>query len=77
MNGRVFSRMFGIAVFSTCFLNLFLPAAARYHWSALIFVRVLQGLLEVRKQASIQGDDVFLDYCVENFCDSGEEEINF
>ncbi|XP_076809015.1 vesicular glutamate transporter 1-like isoform X1 [Clavelina lepadiformis] len=40
------NRMFGFAVLTTCTLNLFLPAAARLHWTAFIFVRVLQGLAE-------------------------------
>lgn len=39
--------MFGIAVLTTCALNLFLPLAAKSNWVAVVVVRVLQGLAEV------------------------------
>ncbi|XP_078665703.1 vesicular glutamate transporter 1-like [Branchiostoma floridae x Branchiostoma belcheri] len=40
------NRVFGIALFTTYILNLFLPVSARVGWGALAVVRVLQGLAE-------------------------------
>ncbi|XP_035659415.1 vesicular glutamate transporter 2.2-like [Branchiostoma floridae] len=40
------NRVFGVALFTTCILNLFLPVSARVGWGALAAVRVLQGLAE-------------------------------
>uniref|UniRef100_H2ZMF3 Major facilitator superfamily (MFS) profile domain-containing protein n=1 Tax=Ciona savignyi TaxID=51511 RepID=H2ZMF3_CIOSA len=38
--------VFGIAILTTCILNMFLPSAARAHWVVFVIVRVLQGLAE-------------------------------
>ncbi|CAH1247319.1 SLC17A6 [Branchiostoma lanceolatum] len=40
------NRVFGVALFTTCILNLFLPVCARVGWGALAAVRVFQGLAE-------------------------------
>uniref|UniRef100_H2ZMF2 Major facilitator superfamily (MFS) profile domain-containing protein n=1 Tax=Ciona savignyi TaxID=51511 RepID=H2ZMF2_CIOSA len=40
------NRVFGIAILTTCILNMFLPSAARAHWVVFVIVRVLQGLAE-------------------------------
>uniref|UniRef100_UPI00358E66E3 vesicular glutamate transporter 2 isoform X3 n=1 Tax=Myxine glutinosa TaxID=7769 RepID=UPI00358E66E3 len=40
------NRVFGLAIVSTSILNMFIPAAARLHYSCVICVRVLQGLVE-------------------------------
>lgn len=42
-------RVFGAAIFLTSTLNMFIPTAARAHYGCVIFVRILQGLVEVRK----------------------------
>lgn len=44
-----FYRVFGAAIFLTSILNMFIPSAARVHYGCVMFVRVLQGLVEVRK----------------------------
>lgn len=41
------SRVFGAAIFLTSTLNMFIPSAARVHYGCVIFVRILQGLVEV------------------------------
>ena len=41
------SRVFGAAIFLTSTLNMFIPCAARNHYGTVIFVRILQGLVEV------------------------------
>lgn len=43
-------RVFGAAIFLTSALNMFIPAAARVHYGCVMFVRILQGLVEVRIQ---------------------------
>ncbi|CDQ96610.1 unnamed protein product [Oncorhynchus mykiss] len=42
------NRVFGLAIFLTSTLNMFIPSAARTHYGLVIFVRILQGLVEVR-----------------------------
>lgn len=39
--------MFGAAILLTSTLNMFIPSAARVHYGCVIFVRILQGLVEV------------------------------
>lgn len=41
------SRVFGAAIVLTSTLNMFIPSAARVHYGCVIFVRILQGLVEV------------------------------
>lgn len=41
-------RVFGAAIVLTSTLNMFIPSAARVHYGCVIFVRILQGLVEVR-----------------------------
>lgn len=41
------SRVFGAAIVLTSTLNMFIPSAARAHYGCVIFVRILQGLVEV------------------------------
>lgn len=41
-------RIFGTAIFGSAILNMAVPAAARSGTVVLIFVRILQGLFEVR-----------------------------
>ncbi|RXM33512.1 Vesicular glutamate transporter 2.1 [Acipenser ruthenus] len=43
-------RVFGAAIFFTSILNMLIPSAARVHYGLVIFVRILQGLVE-----SLQG----------------------
>ncbi|ROL52768.1 Vesicular glutamate transporter 2.1 [Anabarilius grahami] len=40
------NRVFGAAIFLTSTLNMFIPTAARAHYGCVIFVRILQGLVE-------------------------------
>ncbi|NXU58501.1 VGLU3 protein, partial [Turnix velox] len=40
------NRVFGAAIFLTSTLNMFIPSAARVHYGCVIFVRILQGLVE-------------------------------
>ncbi len=40
-------RVFGAAIFLTSVLNMFIPSAARAHYGCVLFVRILQGLVEV------------------------------
>ncbi|XP_053356584.1 vesicular glutamate transporter 3 isoform X2 [Clarias gariepinus] len=40
------NRVFGAAIFLTSVLNMFIPSAARVHYGCVLFVRVLQGLVE-------------------------------
>ncbi|KAA8590259.1 hypothetical protein FQN60_014193 [Etheostoma spectabile] len=40
------NRVFGAAIFLTSLLNMFIPSAARVHYGCVIFVRILQGLVE-------------------------------
>lgn len=40
-------RVFGAAIVLTSTLNMFIPSAARVHYGCVIFVRILQGLVEV------------------------------
>lgn len=42
-----FCRVFGAAILLTSTLNMFIPSAARVHYGCVIFVRILQGLVEV------------------------------
>uniref|UniRef100_A0A671XMT2 Solute carrier family 17 member 8 n=1 Tax=Sparus aurata TaxID=8175 RepID=A0A671XMT2_SPAAU len=39
-------RVFGAAIFLTSVLNMFIPSAARVHYGCVMFVRILQGLVE-------------------------------
>lgn len=41
-------RVFGAAIVLTSIFNMFIPSAARVHYGCVIFVRILQGLVEVR-----------------------------
>ncbi|XP_016408378.1 vesicular glutamate transporter 3 [Sinocyclocheilus rhinocerous] len=40
------NRVFGAAIFLTSVLNMFIPSAARDHYGCVMFVRILQGLVE-------------------------------
>ncbi|MEJ1287028.1 hypothetical protein NN561_018043 [Cricetulus griseus] len=40
------SRVFGFAIVATSTLNMLIPSAARVHYGCVIFVRILQGLVE-------------------------------
>uniref|UniRef100_A0A8C6SHT6 Solute carrier family 17 member 8 n=1 Tax=Neogobius melanostomus TaxID=47308 RepID=A0A8C6SHT6_9GOBI len=40
------NRVFGAAIFLTSMLNMFIPSAARVHYGCVLFVRILQGLVE-------------------------------
>uniref|UniRef100_A0A3B4G4Q5 Solute carrier family 17 member 8 n=1 Tax=Pundamilia nyererei TaxID=303518 RepID=A0A3B4G4Q5_9CICH len=40
------NRVFGAAIFLTSLLNMFIPSAARTHYGCVMFVRILQGLVE-------------------------------
>ncbi|XP_062858042.1 vesicular glutamate transporter 2.2 isoform X2 [Trichomycterus rosablanca] len=40
------NRVFGAAILLTSTLNMFIPSAARAHYGCVIFVRILQGLVE-------------------------------
>uniref|UniRef100_A0A8C1QHV6 Solute carrier family 17 member 6a n=1 Tax=Cyprinus carpio TaxID=7962 RepID=A0A8C1QHV6_CYPCA len=40
------NRVFGAAILLTSTLNMFIPSAARVHYGCVIFVRILQGLVE-------------------------------
>ncbi|MBN3300923.1 VGL2A protein, partial [Amia calva] len=40
------TRVFGAAILFTSTLNMFIPSAARVHYGCVIFVRILQGLVE-------------------------------
>ncbi|KAG7280983.1 hypothetical protein CRUP_016615 [Coryphaenoides rupestris] len=40
------NRVFGAAIFLTSTLNMFIPCAARSHYGTVMFVRILQGLVE-------------------------------
>lgn len=42
------TRVFGFAIVATSTLNMLIPSAARVHYGAVIFVRILQGLVEVK-----------------------------
>lgn len=46
------SRVFGAAILLTSVLNMFIPSAARVHYGCVMFVRILQGLVEVRENTS-------------------------
>jgi hypothetical protein len=41
-------RIFGGAIAASAFLNLLLPGACKVHYALAMFVRILQGLVEVR-----------------------------
>lgn len=40
------NRVFGTAIATSAFLNMLLPGAAKLHFTAVMFVRILQGLVE-------------------------------
>uniref|UniRef100_A0A8C9TML5 Solute carrier family 17 member 8 n=1 Tax=Scleropages formosus TaxID=113540 RepID=A0A8C9TML5_SCLFO len=40
------NRVFGAAILLTSLLNMFIPSAARVHYGCVMFVRILQGLVE-------------------------------
>lgn len=42
------TRVFGFAIVATSTLNMLIPSAARVHYGCVIFVRILQGLVEVK-----------------------------
>lgn len=46
--GILLNRVFGAAIFLTSMLNMFIPSAARVHYGCVLFVRILQGLVEVK-----------------------------
>lgn len=48
LTSQYFYRVFGAAIFLTSVLNMFIPSAARVHYGCVMFVRILQGLVEVR-----------------------------
>uniref|UniRef100_H3BDJ0 Solute carrier family 17 member 8 n=1 Tax=Latimeria chalumnae TaxID=7897 RepID=H3BDJ0_LATCH len=41
-----FLRVFGAAIFLTSLLNMLIPSAAKVHYGCVLFVRILQGLVE-------------------------------
>jgi len=43
----VLSRIFGGAIATSAFLNIMIPGACRVHFGLVMFVRILQGLVEV------------------------------
>ncbi|XP_078272695.1 vesicular glutamate transporter 3 isoform X2 [Rhinoraja longicauda] len=45
-NNFAANRVFGIAIFLTATLNMLIPSAARTHFGCVLFVRILQGLVE-------------------------------
>ncbi|CAL1595663.1 unnamed protein product [Knipowitschia caucasica] len=45
-NKLMANRVFGAAIFLTSTLNMFIPSAARVHYGCVMFVRILQGLVE-------------------------------
>lgn len=45
---RTLPRVFGFAIVATSTLNMLIPSAARVHYGCVIFVRILQGLVEVK-----------------------------
>ncbi|XP_072125414.1 vesicular glutamate transporter 3 [Mobula birostris] len=45
-NSFAANRVFGIAIFLTSTLNMLIPSAARTHFGCVLFVRILQGLVE-------------------------------
>lgn len=45
-----FHRVFGAAIFLTSVLNMLIPSAATVHYGCVMFVRILQGLVEVRQK---------------------------
>jgi len=40
-------RIFGAAIAVSAFLNLLIPGACKVHFALVMFVRILQGLVEV------------------------------
>ncbi|XP_064417157.1 vesicular glutamate transporter 3 isoform X2 [Latimeria chalumnae] len=40
------NRVFGAAIFLTSLLNMLIPSAAKVHYGCVLFVRILQGLVE-------------------------------
>lgn len=46
-------RVFGAAIVLTSTLNMLIPSAARVHYGCVIFVRILQGLVEVLAQLQL------------------------
>lgn len=48
-----FHRVFGAAIFLTSVLNMFIPSAARVHYGCVMFVRILQGLVEVQSKKTL------------------------
>lgn len=44
-------RVFGFAIVATSTLNMLIPSAARVHYGCVIFVRILQGLVEVKPRS--------------------------
>lgn len=48
-----FHRVFGAAIFLTSILNMFIPSAARVHYGCVMFVRILQGLVEVQSKKTL------------------------
>ncbi|ELK10342.1 Vesicular glutamate transporter 3 [Pteropus alecto] len=49
------NRVFGAAIFLTSTLNMFIPSAARVHYSCVMCVRILQGLVEFKFLRRLQG----------------------
>ncbi|XP_071954981.1 vesicular glutamate transporter 1-like [Antedon mediterranea] len=49
------NRVFCIAIFSTSILNMCIPFACNVHYSLVIFIRILQGLVEGVEYPSIHG----------------------
>lgn len=66
-------RVFGAAIVLTSTLNMFIPSAARVHYGCVIFVRILQGLVEVRESKHLM---VFLALIKPITCDEFDELIN-
>ncbi|CAJ0968605.1 unnamed protein product [Ranitomeya imitator] len=58
-----FTRVFGFAIVATSTLNMLIPSAARVHYGCVIFVRILQGLVESRRPAVKQSTAVTSPLC--------------
>lgn len=64
-------RVFGAAIVLTSILNMFIPSAARVHYGCVMFVRILQGLVEVRipgKPENTGNDLVLFSYLLTDYC---------
>ncbi|KAG8518475.1 Vesicular glutamate transporter 2 [Galemys pyrenaicus] len=55
-----FFRVFGAAILLTSTLNMLIPSAARVHYGCVIFVRILQGLVESFRESATFPKPLFL-----------------